>query len=72
VTSHLIGSTVQLVASPVRKKSPGRCRGLSLPEIKVKSVMGCDGSAVAAEAVIQANQTHIDVLADVFRLGEKW
>jgi hypothetical protein len=32
--------------------------------------MGRDRSAEAAEAVVQANQTHIDVLADALRLEE--
>src|ERR1700742_2510086 len=65
-----------------RQKSPGRCRGSVCRRVKVKSVVGRAGSAVAAaavaataeaaKAVIQANQPHIDVLADVFRLGENW
>src|ERR1700687_215035 len=46
------------------KKSPGRCRGLSLLEIGERSVTRDDRSLAHAELVVQANGDQIDVLTD--------
>jgi hypothetical protein len=44
-----------------QQKSPGRCRGLSLLEIRAKSVTA-DGRA--AKTVVHAHGDHVHILAD--------